>query len=118
MNACIVHSPLFEEYASCNSYLVVKGDSRKKGSRVLRDEEAWKYLLLSESEEIFSGSEFDTENVLLYDVVNDGRNENDSVTQDFGRKNTQNYKGQKGEVLRVVSVLKALQNITEIMGTF
>jgi hypothetical protein len=51
-------------------------------------------------------------------VVNDGRNENDSVTQDFGRKNTQNYKGQKGEVLRVVSVLKALQNITEIMGTF
>jgi hypothetical protein len=90
---------------------------------VLHDEEVGEYLLLSESEESLSDSEFDTDNELddcaLPDaVVNDGSDEDDSVTQDFVWENMQNCKGQRENFMGNVGPQGAAKYMTEIGDIF
>jgi cytochrome c556 len=74
-----------------------------------------KYLLLSESEQNLSDSEYGTENELhncaLFDaVVNDG-----SATQDFVWENMQNYKGQRENFTGSAGPQVATKHVTKIV---
>jgi hypothetical protein len=114
-NISTVHSPLFYKHASRSSQVAGMASTNKKRLAVLRDEEeVGEYLLLSESEESLSDSEFDTDNemddhALLDVVVNNGRNEDDSIRKTlFGR--TRKTKRDKEKISLAVLDLKALQN--------
>jgi hypothetical protein len=98
-NASTVHSTLVYKYASCSFNVAAKASISKQQSAVLSDEEVGEHLLLSESEESLSDSEFDTDNVqddhaFLDVVVNDGSDEDDNITLDFVWENMENYTGQ------------------------
>jgi hypothetical protein len=91
---------------------------------VLHDEEeVGEYLLLSESEGNSSDSELDTDNELddhaILDVmVNDGSDEDDSITQDIVWESVQNHKGQRENFMGIVGPQGSAKHMTEIVDFF
>jgi hypothetical protein len=94
----------------------------RKCTAVLRDEEL-EYLLQSESEQSLSDSDFETKDeledrALLNTVINEGSDEDDSVTQDFVWEHMENYKGQRENFTGNVGSQGAAKLVMEIMDVF
>jgi hypothetical protein len=78
-------------------------------------------LLLSESEISLSYSAFDTDDELDghgLGVVNDGSDEDDSITQDFVWDNMENYKGQRENIMGNIGPQGAAKHVAEIVDIF
>jgi hypothetical protein len=99
MNASAVQFPLLYKYASCSQHVEAMASTSRKHSAVVCDDEVKECLLGSESEEILSDSEFDSENELddcaLLDVVVDDNNDEDNDIQDFVCEDMNIYTGQR-----------------------
>jgi hypothetical protein len=94
----------------------------KKRSAALHDDEL-ECLLLRDSEQSSSESDFDTENELedravLDTVRNEDSDEDDGVTQDFVWENMENYRGQRENFTGNVKPQGAAMHATEIVDFF
>jgi hypothetical protein len=125
MNASAVQSPLLCKYASCSQHVEAMASTSRKRSAVVCDDEVKECLLGSESEEILSDLEFDSENELddcaLLDVVVDDNNDEDNdIIQDFVWEDMNSYKRQRenftGKYLKVLQ--KRLQKLWMFSSCF